>query len=304
MPRRAEAENVARFTRGMLATLALKPGQGERIVWDEEVRGFGIRLRDSGARTWVIRPPRKGKRSNLHTLAPAAPSAGAIDLASARKKANDMLAEIALGGDPIKAKREAEAQTTVTLGSLVETYIADKLAKGRRASTVYGVKNHLNLHWKPLHDRPLSGITRAEVAAQHRKIAAERGMHAADRARSILSTFFVWAIKEGLVEGDANPVQNTNTATVPTRRDRVLRDAELAAVWNGSRDDDFGRIVRLLILTGQRRNEVACMTWGEIDLGAALWTIPAERMKNRRAHEVPLSAAALDILAAIQHRDG
>ncbi len=68
--------------------------------------------------------------------------------------------------------------------------------------------------------------------------------------------------------------------------------------------DDFGRIVRLLILTGQRRNEVAAMRWSEIDVQAALWTIPAERMKNKRAHEVPLSGAALDILATIQKRDG
>ncbi|GJD36461.1 tyrosine-type recombinase/integrase [Methylobacterium aerolatum] len=304
MPRRAEAENVVRLTQGMLATLTPKAGKAERIIWDEEVRGFGIRLRASGARTWVIRPPRKGKGSNLHTLAPAAPSAGAIDLRSARQKANETLSELALGGDPFKKKREATAQAAVTLGSLVETYLANKLAKGRRPSTVYGVKNHLNLHWAPLHERPLSEITRAEIAAQHRKIANECGPHAADRARSILSTFFVWAIGEGLVEGDINPVQHTNTATVPTRRDRVLRDAELAAIWHGCRDDDFGRIVRLLILTGQRRSEVAAMRWSEIDIQAALWTIPAVRMKNRRAHEVPLSGAALDILATIQKRDG
>ena len=170
MPRRAEAENVVRLTQGMLATLTLMPGKAERIIWDEEVRGFGIRLRASGARTWVIRPPRKGKGSNLHTLAPAAPSAGAIDLRSARQKANETLSELALGGDPFKTKCEAAAQPTVTLGSLVETYLADKLAKGRRASTVYGVKNHLNRHWAPLHDLPLSELNSSIGSTSHRAL--------------------------------------------------------------------------------------------------------------------------------------
>jgi integrase len=128
------------------------------------------------------------------------------------------------------------------------------------------------------------------------------GGSAADRARSILSTFFVWAIGEGLVE--ANPVLNTNKATTPTRRDRVLNDSELAAVWQASTNDDFGRIVRLLILTGQRRTEVAGIRWNEIDAQAAMWTIPATRMKNRRGHEVPLSRASLSVLEDAPVRAG
>jgi integrase len=140
------------------------------------------------------------------------------------------------------------------------------------------------------------------VAARHREIASENGPHAADRARVVLSAFFAWAIREGAT--DANPVVNTNTATVPTRRERVLKDAELAAVWKVCRDDDFGRIVKLLILTGQRLNEVAGMQWSELDRAGALWTIPAARMKNKRPHEVPLSKAAMEILAEAPERAG
>ncbi|WP_081739652.1 site-specific integrase [Methylobacterium sp. 10] len=298
MPRRADTENVVKLTKGLLATLIIDAGKTERIVWDSEVRGFGIRLRSTGNRTWVIRPPRLGGASKLHSIG----SATAIDLINARRIAQEKLAEAALGGDPTKARREARAQAAITLGGLINTYVEDKEKKGRRSSTIGNMKNHLCNHWKPLHDRPLGAITRSEIATRHRQLTAECGPHAADRARSILSTFFVWAIREGLV--DFNPVANTNTATVPTRRETVLKDDELAAVWRACRDDDFGRIVRLLILTGQRRTEVACMTWDEVDLQGALWTIPAGRMKNKRPHEVPLSQEAIAILASAPVRQG
>lgn len=297
MPRRATSENVVRFTKSAVAALALAPGQSERVVWDQEVRGFGVRLRDSGNRSWVIRPPRTGGKSILHTIA----AVDALDLASARRTAQERLAGAALGDDPNKARREARAQAAVTLGSLVGAYIADQ-EKRLRASTLGHLRNHLNVHWKPLHSRPLNGITRAEVAERHRVLAAENGPHSADRARAILSAFYGWAMREG--KADANPVANTNRATAPTSRERVLADAELAAVWKAAGDDDFGRIVRLLIVTGQRRNEVAGMGWNELDLDAALWTIPASRMKNRRPHDVPLSATAVAILSGVPRRVG
>ena len=298
MPRRADTDNVVKLTKGMLSNLTVEAGKGERIVWDSEVRGFGIRIRATGSRTWVIRPPRSGGASKLHSLG----AGDALDLASARRLAQEKLAETALGGDPTKAKKEARSQAAITLGSLIGTYIADKEKKGLRPSTIGNMRNHLNNHWKPLHDRPLSAITRAEIAARHRHLATENGPHAADRARSILSTFFVWVIREGIAE--ANPVANTNTATVPTKRARVLKDDELAAVWKACRDDDFGRIVRLLILTGLRLREVAEVRWSEINRSTGLWDIPASRMKNKRPHDVPLPSAAISILADVPMQVG
>jgi integrase len=101
-------------------------------------------------------------------------------------------------------------------------------------------------------------------------------------------------MREGLSDG--NPVIGTNRAADERSRDRVLSDEELAVIWGACRDDDFGRIVRLLILTGQRREEVGGMTWGEVDLARGLWTIPSARTKNGRAHEVSLPASAADLL--------
>ena len=102
-----------------------------------------------------------------------------------------------------------------------------------------------------------------------------------------------WAIGEGVAE--TNPVTGTNRAS-PVSRDRVLTDDELRAVWSACRDDDYGRIVRLLLLTGQRRDEVGGMRWAELDFDRGLWIIPGPRTKNSREHIVPLSAPMLSLI--------
>ncbi len=109
-------------------------------------------------------------------------------------------------------------------------------------------------------------------------------------------------MQQGLVE--ANPVAGTAAPAAEIRRDRVLSNDELRAVWTVAGDlGDFGTIVRLLILTGQRREEVGGMTWQELDVEKELWSIPAERSKNRQAHEVPLSNPALTLLQTRQRHD-
>ena len=103
---------------------------------------------------------------------------------------------------------------------------------------------------------------------------------------------------------DANPVVGTRKAVDEIARDRVLTDAELAAVWRNAGDADFGAIVRLLILTGQRREEVAAMTWDEVDLASATWRIGGDRTKNARSHYVPLASQAVGLLRTVERRDG
>jgi integrase len=107
---------------------------------------------------------------------------------------------------------------------------------------------------------------------------------------------------EGLAE--TNPVIGTNKAAEEVSRDHTLSPAELKAIWSHCRDDDYGRIVRLLILTAQRREEVAAMAWDELDLAGALWAIPKARTKNGLPHDIPLSRPALEIVEAVPHRDG
>jgi integrase len=112
---------------------------------------------------------------------------------------------------------------------------------------------------------------------------------------------FNWAIREGL-EIPSNPVLGTNRPAEPKSRSRVLTDAELAKLWAACPDNYYGRIIKLLVLTAQRRDEVGGTQWGEIDACAKLWTIPAERTKNHREHSLPLSDAALALLPPPRNR--
>ena len=163
---------------------------------------------------------------------------------------------------------------------------------------------HINKAWKPLRGLAVGAVSRSTVATRLREIAKGSGPVAANRARSTLSAMYAWAIGEGLCE--TNPVDGTNKADEGKSRDRVLSDAELAAIWNASTDTDYGRIVKLLMLTAQRRDEIASLRWTEIEgeTDPALIALPAERTKNSRAHDVPLSAAAMDVLASVVVRNG
>jgi integrase len=139
----------------------------------------------------------------------------------------------------------------------------------------------------------LSGA-HSHIAGKLEEIRDEHGPGAARKARIYLSGCYSWAMRRGLA--DANPTIGTEAE--PERpRDRVLSVDEVRAVWQACGHlGDFGVIVRLLMLTGQRRTEVAGLSWPEIDVDKALWTLPAGRSKNGRQHEVPLSKQALALI--------
>ena len=157
-------------------------------------------------------------------------------------------------------------------------------------------------YWKPLHDLPIDKIEQPSVAAELRNILKTNGPVAASRARIALSSMFTWAMKEGFCT--FNPVTATNDPGAGIKpRNRVLDDAELAKVWNACADDDYGRSIRLLILTGQRLREVGEMSWSELDRDTGKWRIPGSRTKNGRDHELTLSGMAWAIIDTVPRRD-
>ena len=160
---------------------------------------------------------------------------------------------------------------------------------------------YLNQHWAPLAEVPVHKIGRADVAARLADIAKGSGPFAANRARAALSALYGWAIGEGLV--DQNPVVRTRKATEEISRDRILSEEELRLTWQLAGDGEYGAIIRLLILTGQRREEVGGMLWSEFRLQDGLWSIGAERTKNGKPHDVPLSSLALEILQGKSKRE-
>jgi integrase len=209
--------------------------------------------------------------------------------------------KVAIGEDPAEEKNASRAKASLTLDGLIAAYLAAKENKFRPRS-YQGTAYHLNTLWRPLHKLTVAVINRTTVAAQVRIIAKESGPVAANRARASLSAMFRWAIGEGLCK--ENPVVGTNKQEENGPRERALSDSELAAVWQATPNNDYGHIVRLIILTGCRRNEIGGMCWSEVDLDGRTITLPPERTKNGQAHVVPLCDTAIEILKIIPRREG
>jgi integrase len=279
-----------KLTQASIDRLALPPGKSELIVFDDDVPGFGLRLRAGGSRTFIVQYALGGRQRRM-TIG----TAKLLDAAKARQTARNLLAKVRLGHDP--AVERAEARTRASdepLGGIIGRFLARQERRLRPRSYV-DTRRYLERYWRPLHELHLASINRATVAARLGKIASEHGPVSADRARAVLSSFFTWAIGEGLCE--MNPVVGTNKHFDGARsRDRVLTDRELAVIWKALPDSDFGAIVRLLILTGQRREEIGALRWSEVDLEAREAALPPARTKNKRPHDVPLSNQALSIL--------
>jgi integrase len=260
----------------------------DKFEWDSKLTGFGKRTRE-GRETWVIqyRLGHKQRRMTIGTCAK-------LTQAQAREAARKRLAQVELGQDPAADKQQTRAETKHTLRGVIAAYLEAKQDVIRPA-TYREVSRYLNSHWAPLHGVPINAVKRADIALELGKMIRKNGSAAAGRARIALSAFYVWAMGAGIAE--ANPVIGSNRPVAPAARDRVLSDDELAMVWRAAGDDDYSRIVRLLVLTGQRREEIGGLRWVEVDAKERVIRLPAERCKNGRAHEVPLSDLAWSILA-------
>jgi len=186
---------------------------------------------------------------------------------------------------------------------VIAEYLAVK-AKEVRPKTMSEIVRYLTNpgYFGALHRMPLDKVSRKDVAGALLAISRKRGNTTATLARTALSAFFTWSMQMGLAE--SNPVIGTVRYEVKVR-ERVLDDGELAAIWKAcGDDDDFGKIVKLLILTAARRTEVGGMRWSELDLEHGTWTIRKERSKNDRAHTLPLMSMAMEIIQTLYQRVG
>ena len=251
-------------------------------------RRFGIRVRASGARTWIYHYKIGGKTRRL-----VLGHATAIKPARAREIAGELHAKVRLGRDPASEKRERVQRTLNTFGTVSERFL-DQYK--RRPRTKYEVERHLQKYAAPLHPAPFEAITLRDVADLLAKIDKASGPVTANRVRATLSTVFSWAMREGLAP--TNPIANTNKREEKSR-DRVLSNDELKRIWNTVGDDAYGTIVKLLILTGQRRGEISGLYWSEIDFSTGAVNLPGDRTTNKRPHVIPLSSAAQALLTKL-----
>jgi integrase len=276
-----------KLTQACVDTLKMPPDKADWIAWDDDVPGFGLRFRKGGSRTFVFWY-RVGPRRRKMPIG----AASAITAGEARKRAGILHAEVKLGRDPAGEKETAKARAGETLGAKLFDYLARQRARLRPRSFV-SIEHHLMVHAKRLHAMPIETIGRRDVAALLASIASSKSDATANRTRASLSAFFAWAIREGLL--DVNPVAGTERREEESR-DRVLTDQELAEIWAALRGDAYGAIVKLLALTGARREEIGALRWSEVDLDKALISLPAARTKADRSHTIPLSPSALTIL--------
>jgi integrase len=271
-----------------LPKLNLPRGRSEAIYFDDDIGGFGIRLRKSGSRSWIYQYDIAGRTRRI-TLG----NVSAIDPAKARQIASELHAKVRLGQDPASDRAESRARADETFGACVRLFLAWQRG---RVKDFRNIERHLVRNLAALHSLPLAKIDQRTLAAQLARISTRGSPIQANRTRASLSKFFSWACGEGLAEN--NPVALCNRNPEKSR-DRVLSRNELKQIWAALPDSDYGDIVRLLVLTGQRASEISDLKWSsEIDCERGLISLPPSRTKNRRRHTIPMSDMVRAILEA------
>jgi integrase len=269
--------------------------------WDSDLKGFGLRLHVDAnnklLRSFVIQY-RFGNRQRKINLGDAAK----ITVRQAREKAKKLFGQVANGVDPAEVKEEQRRASTALLFRDGVAQYLDLQEKRLRPVSFKNAKLYLTgeQYFGNLHRMPVNEVTRSHVSAAIDKIVSRGTTVTASRCRAWLSAFFVWCLERG--HADSNPVINSAKVKAAPARDRVLSDDELRKVWNACKDDGFGKVVKLLILTGCRRQEIGGLSWSEIDMDAGTLTIPGTRTKNKRAHTLPITPAMREIVESVPRR--
>jgi len=275
----------------------LKPDAARRLeIPDATLPGLYFIIQPSGAKSWAVRY-RHGGRTRKLTLG-AYP---ALDLVKARTEGRAALQSVSLGQDPIAERKVAVPLPTRDLiGSVIDSFIERHVKPRNRPRTAEETIRILRTKVLPVWDgRKIQDIGRRDVIELLDGIVDAGTPVAANRTLAALSKLFNWATDRGVI--DANPCVRIKAPAAETSRDRVLSDDELRLLWRACTTIGwpFGPFVQLLLLTAQRRDEVAKMRRVELREGGTLWTIPAERAKNGQVHDVPLSAAAQGVLGSL-----
>lgn len=267
---------------------AIKPPTAGRLeIYDQMVLGLTLRVTASGHKTFAVAYRLPGSSRKQKVTLGRYP---AIELADARRRARDVLKQLADGHDPSLARKADRSAPTVS--ELLEEFQLRELA-GKKS----GPEMHRLLAKDVLPawgQRKAKDITRRDVALLLDDV-RDRAPVTANRLHGRLTRLFNFACERGVIE--VSPCTRMRK-TLESPRDRVLSDDEIRAFWGGLEGTGMltgtALALRLILATGQRPGEVAGMAWSELDGDS--WTIPASRAKNGRAHRVPLCPMALDLL--------
>jgi integrase len=283
------------LTEAIIKRLA-KPATGNKVYYDADVPGFGIRITAGGTKAFIFNYRVRGTGRERRITVGRYPN---WTVGAARKEARQLQQTVDQGGDPlgdIETERSAP-----TVADLCDRFEAEHLPR-KRAGTIQAYKLILTKHIRPhfgAHTK-VADVVFSDIDALHRKISKSGAPYAANRTHAVLSKMFSLAVRWNMRrDSPCRGIERNYEA----KRKRYLSGDELArltaalADWP---DRQFANIVRMLLLTGARRGEVLAMRWADVDLGTGTWTKPASTTKQRVDHVVPLSAPARQLLAEIQ----
>ena len=271
------------------------PRDREYFLWDDEIRGLGLRVLPSGRKTYLIQY-RVGRRTRRMNLGPH----GVLTPHGARQKAIELLAEVLNGGDP-SASRAAKGVTVRELG---ERYLVEHAATKKKPSSAASDRRNLRHHVLPaLGHLPVAQVSRGDVGRLHHQMRKTPG--AANRVVALISKMMNLAEQWGLRPDGSNPCRHIQK--YPERRiERFLSAAELARLGDalaeveasGAEPSPVIAAIRLLILTGARRSEILNLRWEDVDLERAILRI---RDSKSGAKTIPLNVPALEALTGLEH---
>ncbi|MDE9449918.1 tyrosine-type recombinase/integrase [Aliiroseovarius sp. Z3] len=263
-----------------------KPDPSKRLDFrDELMAGLVLRISTSGTKTFCLHKRINGKMRRL-TIG----RFPVLSLAETRERVRQVLYEIETGR--FEDRTGIEVETKPTLGDVIPDYI-EKHAKVHNRD--WKRKEALLAKFTILHGKQIDEIKRADVV-QACDVIGKSAPVSANRALAHLKHLMSWCVESGIM--DASPISGMKPRAKEQPRERVLTDDELGALWAVCGDEGypFGDCMKLLILSGQRRAEVAEMRWSELDLEKRLWTLPSQRAKNGKQHTVPITDAMLEVL--------
>jgi integrase len=290
------------------------PTKGRVIHWDARVRGFGLRITDKDARSWIAMYRVAGKPV-MQTLGRLSEIPKVDD---ARRLARTAIATAHTGVNPVTIRRAEEAiaeAQKLTFAEVADRYVHEHVDRKLRPSSRAEIRRIIEHDLKPQWGaRPICEITRRDVndlldakADQRKRPRNGRQDGAgimANRILALLRALFGWAVSKDLV--DVNPTIGARRRAKEISRDRVLNDDEIVAFWTACEalQYPFGPLFQVLLVTAQRRDEVGEMRWSELDVEKREWTLPRERAKNDNGIVVHLSPVAAEIIAQLPQING
>ena len=279
-----------------------KAGEPRQTEISDQLNGLYLVAYPSGARSWAVRYRNAAGKQRKVMIG----NVDLIDVKDARHRALEIALAVAKGDDPA-AKPTGNAGAVVTVADAVAQFLAWR-TKQKRNRSLSEVSRQFDKYVlrDDVKNRPIADVTDDEAYAPVRALSDAGKAAMANRLHATLSVFWRWCASKERKMIAVSPYVGFEKPNAETSRDRVLSWTELAKVWEAVKGEPhpFGPIVRLLILTGQRRSEVAGMAWSELNLAANTWTLPPARAKNDTRHTVPLNKAARCEIEAVMRLAG